>query len=44
MTIGLGQIKIIPDITLTNPYNKLCLNPKKRNLHHSEKLVSQYDI
>ncbi|XP_022162806.1 protein cereblon-like [Myzus persicae] len=35
-SLALATIKIIPDITLTHPYNKLCLHPKKRNMSHGE--------
>lgn len=35
-SLALAKIKIIPDITLTQPYHKFCLHPKKRNLSHSE--------
>ncbi|XP_060876667.1 protein cereblon-like [Metopolophium dirhodum] len=35
-SLALAKIKIIPDITLTHPYNTLCLHPKKRNTSHGE--------
>ncbi|CAI6360372.1 unnamed protein product [Macrosiphum euphorbiae] len=35
-SLGVAEIKIIPDITLTYPYNTLCLHPKKRNISHGE--------
>ncbi|XP_015380483.1 PREDICTED: protein cereblon-like isoform X2 [Diuraphis noxia] len=35
-SLALAKIKIIPDITLTYPYNKLCLHPKKRNTSHGQ--------
>lgn len=35
-SLALAKIKIIPDTTLTHPYNILCLHPKKRNMSHGE--------
>ncbi|XP_025205986.1 protein cereblon-like [Melanaphis sacchari] len=35
-SLALAEIKIIPDTTLSYPYNKLCLHPKKRHLNLGE--------
>jgi len=36
-SLALGKIRIIPEITLVHPYNKLCLNPNKRHSSHDDK-------
>eukprot|EP00102_Acyrthosiphon_pisum_P026488 XP_016663698.1 PREDICTED: protein cereblon-like isoform X2 [Acyrthosiphon pisum] len=41
--VALAKIKILQDITLTHPYNTLCLHPKKRNMSHGE-MCSKRDM
>ncbi|VVC43279.1 Hypothetical protein CINCED_3A015566 [Cinara cedri] len=42
--IALAKIRIMPDITLPNPYHKLCLNPRNRHSNHGNNLCRTKDM